>query len=151
MENIVGSYSMTKGFVSQKSDIAIVELLQLLKSRSDTYYFLRYVDKVSGFITQDKLPDTLSLEGQMFDHKVEIRWKKRGDKYDVLWLGIEEPPKDFKSIAGSWQYNNRKALVYPETETRLPKGIKYRSDNVGQRYFRDACTNTIHFIALRIK
>lgn len=142
---------MTKGFVSQKSDIAIVELLQLLKSRSDTYYFLRYVDKVSGFITQDKLPDTLSPEGQMFDKKLELRWKKRGAKYDVLWLGIEEPTNNFKVIAGSWQYEDRDALVYPETETRLPKGIKSGSVNVGQRYFRDACTDTIHFIALRIK
>ena len=146
---------MTKGFVSQKSDISIGELLRLLKSRSDAQYFLRYVDKVSGFIAQDKLKllDTLSPEGQMFDQNVELRWKQRGDKYDVLWLGIEEPTNDFKDIAGNWQYENRKALVYPKTETRLPKGIKSGSVNVnvGQRYFRDTCTDTIHFIALRVE
>lgn len=142
---------MMEGFISQKSNVLIGELRQLLKSRSDTYYFLRDVDKVSGFITQDDLPNTLSPEGHMFDQKVELRWQKRGDKYDLLWLGIEKPPNNFKNIAGKWQCKDRDALVYPDTEARLPKGIKSGSVNIGQRYFSDACTDTIHFIALRIK
>jgi len=131
---------------------SLARLKDLLDTRSQWYYFLRWVDRVSGI--QSELPEGFpSPEGQAFNAEVEVRWKKRGNVYDLLWLGTETPPDefDFKVIEGDWESEVRNAQLYPDKETRLPKGVKKTSCNVQQRYFRDKRTSTIHFIALTEK
>ena len=153
---------MTKikpGMVYRGSNFSQEQLEKLLNTRSTWYYFLRWVHSVSGIvddlakIESDPLRQFPSPEGQAFDAKVEVRWKKRGDGYDVLWLGTETFPDEFdlKEVEGDWESEVRNAQLYPETETRLPKGVKTAKQDIQQRYFRDTRTSTIHFIALTVK
>ncbi len=142
---------MSKATVKALSQVSVEDLKSLLALPS-CYYFLYWPEQVSGFISQ--LPTNFpSPKGQAFNHHTEIRWQQQGDRYNVLWLGIEEAPAGFEAIPGEWIYTDHDAQVYPPTETRLPQGIKPLPPNldVGQRYFCDRRTATIHFIALRIK
>lgn len=115
------------------------------------YYFLRYPDDVSG-IKKGK-PTEFPLEGQVFDAKTELRWKKKGHQYQVLLLSTEDKNLEgFTPLGKNWESKAYDALIYPETETRLPKSVKVPENiNIGQRYFRNPDTATIHFIALTVK
>ena len=112
------------------------------------YYFLRYPHTVSGI--QAGKPQELAPEGQIFDPKTELRWRKTGEKYQVLLLTTEAKTLDgFTPIPRQWVYDDHDAVVYPTTATRLPKPVKVpQKINLKQRYFRDSETSTIHFIAL---
>lgn len=141
---------MNPAKVNSWSKASFSDLEAQLK-RPDLYFFLRWPDKISGIVKD--LPDPFpSPEGQAFNQVLEIRWKQRGDRYDLLWLGTLEASGGFEPIAGDWLYEDRNALVYPPTETRLPQAIQVSNTlDIGQRYFCDRRTGTIHFIALRIK
>lgn len=129
----------------------LVKLLQKRASTQPSYYFLRWFHTVSGFISQ--LPANFpSPEGQMFNHRWEIRWQQQGDKYQVLILSIEDTEPDFTPLAAieTWEVKTEKAYVYPTNETRFPQGIKDNGLNLSQRYFYNPATATIHFIALTL-
>ncbi|NET50640.1 MAG: hypothetical protein F6K09_18500, partial [Merismopedia sp. SIO2A8] len=50
-----------------------------------SWYFLRSPHKVSGIQTGH--PSNISApEGQVFNHERELRWKRRGNAYEVLLL-----------------------------------------------------------------
>lgn len=146
---------MRNAVVGTKSQVSTEELRQLLQTRNSAVYYFRYVDRVEGFCTQ-LTSDKLSPEGQAFDQKTEIRWKQFGDIYDVLWLAIEPEtlPEGFEAIEGKWCCDDQdlQTKVYPETETRLPRGVPSvpQKIDIKQRYFRDRTTSTIHFTALTI-
>jgi hypothetical protein len=144
---------MSTGFVGHRVGVTGEELDELLKQGNDTYYFLKYVDRVSGFCTQLPEKSPLSPQGQMFDRAVELRWKQRGKAYDLLWLGTKEPPAEFEPIEGDWTYCDRQAKVYSKDETRLPRTIAELPKNlvIQQRYFLDKETATVHFVALTVK
>lgn len=146
----------------QKADVATSlvtseQLKLLLKKTENSYYFLKYPHRVSGFITQ--MPDNLAPEGQIFNTQQEIRWKKQGDKFDVLCLTIGKLTQDIdwqsidKNHEIDWSFSDRPAKIYPETETRLPKKIINqipKDQALKQRYFIDRNTATIHFVALTL-
>ncbi|MEG4941176.1 hypothetical protein [Microcoleus sp. F4-D5] len=154
---------MRDGFVSYKR----VGDLQALLARQElnveqSYYFLCWSHKVSGI--RRMLPeakDFPSPEGQMFNSKFELRWKKQGKGYEVLLLSIE--PKNelgFEEIPGKWKADDRSAYFYNAGETRFPKGFTFKDEKdedidptkipVGQRYFQNAATATVHFVALTV-
>ena len=145
-----------KAFVGTKDNLSATELKTLLdrhKGNQNYYYFLRWSNRVSGIITS--LADFPSPEGQMFNADLEIRWKQKGDKYDVLLLSqYDNDYLDFDSFPQTWQAENRKAKFYPEIETRFPKRFIYPESletlNIGQRYFKDQATGIVHFVALTI-
>jgi hypothetical protein len=132
-----------------------------------SYYFLRWFHKVSGI--QMKLPDDFpSPEGQLFNTELELRWKQRGTTYEVLLLGKAEPDAKlgFSPLRGDWKWEgcDRNAYFYDNDETKFPKGFLYQDaegnilspkakplEQVKQRYFRDARTAIIHFVALTVK
>jgi len=136
-------------YVKACSGLSRERLRDLLNNKS-FYYFLRSPSAVSGFITELPVLEDFP-QGQAFNKDVEIRWQKERDSYNVLWLGLQDAPREFKLILGDWTHEDRNAQVYSDKETRLPKEIKHNNPNVGQRYFRNSETGTIHFIALRIK
>lgn len=144
---------MSEIFVG-KSDrlLSLDELKQLLQNQAakqKSWFFLREYHQVSGFISQ--LPDDFaSPEGQLFNHSLEIRWKQRGDKFDVLLLSTTGTEPGFIPIGETWAVKQYKALVYPQTETRFPKKIKDGGVNIFQRQFFNPQTSTIHFVALAI-
>jgi len=142
-----------KAFVGAKENLSAPELKTLLDNhrKSPSYYFLRWANRVSGII--ENLPDSFSPEGQMFNEDLEIRWKQRGDRYDVLLLSkYDDDYPDFDSFAETWQAEDRKANFYPKTETRFPKVFIYPEKlNIGQRYFKDQTTGIVHFVALTIQ
>jgi hypothetical protein len=142
-----------KAFVGTKDNLSASELKTLLehhKGNQNYYYFLRWSNRVSGIVTS--LEDFPSPEGQMFNADLEIRWKQKGEKYDVLLLSKEDSDyADFDSFAQTWQSEDRSASFYPKTETRFPKGFIYSEKlNIGQRYFKDKSTGIVHFVALTI-
>ena len=129
-------------------------LLEKLKTK-DGYYFLKWPDRVSGFVSN--LPDEfLSPEGQMFNSQQEIRWKRKGKNFNILCLTIGEldPDLTWEPLEGDWSFQDREAAVYPETETRFPNKIINQVANdenvVRQRYFLDSKTATVHFVALTV-
>lgn len=147
-------------FVGYKErSLLVPELLELINElkTDNTYYFLRCTHKVSGIqaikkkpITEEKFP---MLEGQIFNHEFELRWKhKRNNTYEVLLLTTGENQYDFQQLGKDWQIEERKAHFYQSTETRFPKGFDYPTDlNIKQRYFLDKTTATVHFIALTVE
>ncbi|MCU0544430.1 MAG: hypothetical protein MUE44_20020 [Oscillatoriaceae cyanobacterium Prado104] len=160
---------MKDGFVGYKLVESKEDLQELLDRAelkiSPSYYFLCWPHKVSGII--QKLPDDFpGYEGQMFNSQFDLRWKKKGTGYEVLLLSIE--PKNelgFEEISGNkeaikWEAIDRPAYFYNTGETRFPKGFIFKDESdekidpkniaVGQRYFQDAKTATVHFIALTV-
>jgi hypothetical protein len=114
-----------------------------------SYFFLRWPHKVSGFCKT--LPEDFpSPEGQVFDSHKELRWKRQGQGYSVLLLSANQPYDSFEPVGKAWEVYVQDAHVYPKTETRFPKGINDQQVNIGQRYFADPKTATIHFIALKV-
>lgn len=156
---------MTDGFVSYKRVGSVQDLKVLLDSKElniePNYYFLCWSDEVSGI--RMKPPDRFpSPEGQMFNSKLEVRWKKQGAGYELLLLSIE--PKNilgFEAISGAWKTCDRPAYFYNTGETRFPNGFIFKDEKneniapkdipIGQRYFQDAKTATVHFIALTVR
>ena len=145
---------MTEVATSILKEKELKPLLEKLKTQ-DSYYFLKWPDRVSGFVSN--LPDEFSSpEGQMFNSQQEIRWKKQGDNFNILCLTTGELDGDIKwhNLEGDWSFQDREAAVYPETETRFPNKIINQVANDGnivrQRYFLDSKTATVHFVALTI-
>ncbi|NJL39939.1 MAG: hypothetical protein HC840_22295 [Leptolyngbyaceae cyanobacterium RM2_2_4] len=148
---------MKPGFVATGT-CSQAELETLLKEQMGDkgWHFVRWAHRVSGF--HKGMPKTLDcLEGQMFTGDRELRWKPQGQKFDVLLLSrsdaqdFHQLKTSFKSVAGDWMTQDRDAHIYPSTETRLPKGITHNEVKVGQRYFIDQITSTVHFVSLVAK
>lgn len=89
----------------QEKPLSVPDLLRLIDKlkTENTYYFLRWTNKVSGII--EKLPDKFPmLEGQMFNHQFELRWKhKRQNTYEVLLLTIDDNHHGFTKLAETWE------------------------------------------------
>ncbi|MDF5731958.1 MAG: hypothetical protein PUP92_29130 [Rhizonema sp. PD38] len=124
-----------------------------------SYYFLRSAHAVSGVCR--KLPKEFATpEGQMFNADCELRWKKRKLGYDVLLLsrvevGLEGMKQDFSN----WEICDFDAYLY-KNEPKFPNSFIFKGLNdedinldgiIAQRYFKDADTATVHFIALTVK
>ena len=156
-----------KGFVGSKQVSSPDELKKLLGELSpdrENYYFVRLPHKVSGICMN--LPAYFpGFEGQMFNEKLEVRWKKQGNGYDVLLLSQEIVNSvEFNPIEVDWQISDRTAYWYLTSENKPPaqfpkeflfldtngKPIKPESIKIGQRYFQDKTTGTVHFVALTI-
>lgn len=148
-----------------KQPISDVELQKLLEqcAQNTSYYFLRWAHAVSGIVEylpdQFPHPDSLkgefpSPEGQLFNAELELRWKRRNQQYEVLLLQKSKPAQldGFEEIPGKWEVRDRNANFYRSDETRFPKGFNYPKDcDIQQRYFSDANTSTVHFVALTLR
>lgn len=151
-----------KGFVYSKQIVSSDELKKLLEklSNQQSYYFLRSPHAVNGICM--KLPEEFpTLEGQMFNADCELRWKKQRYGYDVLLLSQADLKLEgFEKVFGNWEICDFNAYFYKD-ETKFPKGFIFKGLNdeyikpetipIGQRYFKDADTATVHFIALTVK
>lgn len=140
------------GFVGVRNNLTASDLKVLLEHppSQPTYYCLRWLHKLGEFSTE--LPkDFPSPEGQMFDENREIRWQQKGDSFSVLLLSTTGEEPGFKAVGKRWNVQDRNAHLYPPTETRFPKLRGETPVNIGQRYFSDADTSTVHFVALRVK
>lgn len=150
---------MKPGFVGTTTVSSPTDLESLLKNHAGDkgWYFLRWAHTVSGF--KRALPsDFERAEGQMFTGDRELRWKPQGKEFNVLLLSsidlrenLDRLKTDLKPVAGDWITQDWDAHVYPPNETRLPRGIAYNGVNVGQRYFIDQTTWTVHFVSLIAK
>jgi len=87
----------------------------------------------------------------MFDGDRELRWKQQGSQFEVLILSTRKETPAFEPVGEDWTVQKRKAYVYPATETRLPQGIADRQVNISQRYFHNAKTAIVHFVALTVE
>jgi hypothetical protein len=141
-------------FVGISQKLLSADELQSLISKlanDSSYYFLRWANRVSG-VTK-KLENFPMLEGQMFNSELELRWKQKGANYEAFLLSstAREYP-DFEPLDREWEIEDKHAYFYPHTETRFPKGFIYPPElNIGQRYFKDKKTATVHFVALTVK
>jgi hypothetical protein len=127
-----------KGFAYFKHVSLSDELRALLEKLSiePSYYFLRYPHAVSGIWM--KLPEEFfpGFEGQMFNSKWELRWKKQGVGYDVLLLSRIEAAPDlgFEPVSSNskqinWEICDRNAYLHNIDETQFPKGFIYKGVN----------------------
>lgn len=139
-------------FVGVQEVVSAEDLQLILKqfTHKDCCFFLKWPHKVSGFCHQ--LPAEFpSPEGQLFDRKQELRWKQQKQGYSILLLSTEKLHSGFQPVGEAWKAQEQKASLYPTAETRFPKGINDQGVDVGQRYFLDPQTATVHFVALTLR
>ncbi|MBE9067529.1 hypothetical protein IQ260_12755 [Leptolyngbya cf. ectocarpi LEGE 11479] len=150
--------SEATAFVGTADNINQATLENLIQTcmGNQAWRFLRWPHEVK-LLEPTKAIDYSCREGQVFDQKSELRWKKlKGEQYSVLVLSTIQLDKSLTPVGTAWMPKDLEANFYPKTETRFPKGLDYNdsSDNkldIGQRYFIDEATGTVHFIALRVK
>jgi hypothetical protein len=98
----------------------------------------------------------------MFNTDRELRWKKQANQYELLLLSrIEADLEGFEKLTEEWEICDRPACFHDIEETKFPKsfiyqgadGQKINSQNIsiGQRYFQDKKTATVHFVALTVR
>lgn len=145
----------TIGFVMIRN-FSDEELKTLLKREIDCTdcCFLRWPHKVSGFCSAIH-QDCFSPEGQVFNTVRELRWRPLGTGFSVLLLSLdqreEDPFNSFKPVGETWHTQDLEAHVPTQTETRFLRGLSAAGKtnfHIGQRYFIDPKTATIHFVAL---
>ncbi|NCJ07622.1 hypothetical protein GS597_14110 [Synechococcales cyanobacterium C] len=115
-----------------------------------SWLFLKWPHQVSGFC-QALPPEFPSPEGQLLTPQLELRWKPQGQGYSLLLLSIAGAVPEFEPVGQTWLTQDHSAFLYPETETRFPRGLRYQALKLGQRYFLDAQTATVHFAALSVR
>lgn len=127
--------------------LSATELQDFLETWSECHWFQRWPHCVRW-----EAPDweALSPIGQVFNRDRELRWKQRGDRFDVLLLSRIALPPEFEAIGQGWRYRDRSAHFYPKTDTRLPRSLSYPDINIAQRYFMDAQTAVVQFVALTL-
>ena len=144
--------------VASVANIAAVTKLVNDCIGSNGYLFLRWPHKVHCSSVSELPEEGLNCpEGQAFNQDKELRWKRKGSAYELLLLSESEEEKSpviaqFSAIGSSWETKALDAKSYPATETRFPKKITIPEGlDLGQRYFIDAETACVQFIALRAK
>jgi hypothetical protein len=157
---------MNKGFVYVRSGLSRDEVKELLDklAAEESYYFVRSPHAVSGICM--KLPDNFfpGFEGQMFNADRELRWKKQGSAYQALLLSrVEADLEGFEPIDKDceWQICDRAAYFHALDEPKFPKTFVYKGEknekivsnniSIGQRYFQEKRTATVHFVALTVR
>ncbi len=141
-------------FVGHRQVNSADELKKLIlqyAAQAPSYYFLRWAHRVSG--VEAELPENFpSPEGQVFNTVLELRWKPQGSGYSVLLLSKDLASVDgFTAISGDWQTRDRTAHFNGKTDARFPKSFIYPDDlPIQQRYFLNAKTATVHFVALTV-
>lgn len=155
---------MNTGFVYVRSHLSSDDIKELLAelATEESYYFVRSPHAVSGICR--KLPDEFSLgfEGQMFNSDRELRWKKQGGSYEALLLSsVAAYLEGFEPIGENWEYCDRAAYFHDLDEPKFPKTFIYKGENdekidfkninIGQRYFQEKSTATVHFVALTVR
>ncbi|MEG4584073.1 hypothetical protein QUA54_02335 [Microcoleus sp. MOSTC5] len=157
---------MNKGFVYVRSGLSRDEVKELLEklATEESYYFVRSPYAVSGICM--KLPEEFfpGFEGQMFNAYRELRWKKQGSAYQALILSrVEADLEGFEPIDKDceWQICDRAAYFHRLDEPKFPKSFVYKGENdekivsnnisIGQRYFQEKRTATVHFVALTVR
>ncbi len=155
---------MNTGFVGVRSGLSRDEVKELLEklATEESYYFVRSPHAVSGICM--KFPEEFfpGFEGQMFNADRELRWKKQGSAYETLLLSrVEADLEGFEAIGKNWEWCDRTAYFHPLDETKFPKSFIYKGENdekldsnkisIGQRYFQEKRTATVHFVALTVR
>ncbi|WP_346291416.1 hypothetical protein [Sphaerothrix gracilis] len=148
------SYTALQGFVYISRTTLDQSSLDQLMRRCITgraWHCLRWPDRTR--FNSDLPSDFVCTEGQVFNQDREFRWKQRGDRYEVLLLSSTAvTDATLKPLVQEqeWLIRDLNAHFYPETETKLPRGIHYPEDlDIGQRYFIDGQTGSVQFVALR--
>lgn len=150
--------SEATAFVGTADNLDLTTLRSLIDDcvSEQAWRFLRWPHEVK-LLEPTKEIDYSCREGQVFNQSSELRWKKlKDEQYSVLVLSTNQLDKSLTAMGETWSHKDLEANFYPKTETRFPKGLDYEdsSDNkldIGQRYFIDEATGTVHFIALRVK
>jgi hypothetical protein len=152
------------GYVGFKQVSSSAELKNLLDklATEESYYFVRSPHAVSGMCM--KLPEEFfpGFEGQMFNADRELRWKRQGSAYETLLLSrVETDLEGFEAIGKNWEWCDRAAYFHGIDETKFPKSFIYKGENdekldsnnisIGQRYFQEKRTATVHFVALTVR
>ncbi|MEL6454880.1 MAG: hypothetical protein AAFQ40_09215 [Cyanobacteria bacterium J06623_5] len=150
---------MSKAFVGTQQSVTLERLTELVEKHvgSAAYAFWRWPHDVLLDALQNQPTTGLkSDEGQAFNATTEIRWRHRGEQFDVLLLAKDkEKVQDkecWEEMEGDWHSQEREAMVYLKSETSLPRKVILPSGlTLGQRYFIDSRTGYVQFVALRVK
>ncbi|WP_373542341.1 hypothetical protein [Chamaesiphon sp.] len=146
---------MSQALVGTKTLDSIEELRDLLAQFDPKRcYFGRWAHKVSGLVKSLDLV-LPSPEGQMFCIECELRWKQNSRQgYEVLLLHCDRSviKLGFEPVGNGWLVSAPfPAHQYDSDETRFPQGFHAAEKmNLQQRYFRDAATDTVHFVAITL-
>jgi hypothetical protein len=147
---------MSNAFVGTAS-VDFVELKNIVRRclSGKVWQFLRWPHQVKlSQLDVDSKDFFECQEGQVFNQTRELRWQRKGDSCEVLLLSDVGGDDALSEIEPKrlWKTQDLNAMAYPSTETRLPQPVKVPDDlDLGQRYFMDAETACVHFVALRVK
>lgn len=150
---------MMDAFVGATSGNINLQALKEIIGRcieGEAWTFLRspHEVKLLPFKSDTKIFDC--AEGQLFTATCELRWQQQAGAYDVLLLSKAKGDDALQPVGKKWETKDLKANFYPPTEARFPKGLAYENKegvpklDIGQRYFIDAQTACVQFIALRV-
>ena len=152
-----GATGMTYvGFCSVNSEHELRQLIERF-DRSTSYYFLRWVHRVSGMVAS--LPEgTLSPDGQVFNTAMELRWKACESGFEVLLLSTQGEEEGFQSMGNGWRHDDRPVLLNglqsEQKNLRYSNGFIYapevKQKQIGQRYFQNLETLAVQFISLTV-
>lgn len=154
LERILVQFQPTREVFQQDSD---------QKQIAQPIYFLKWLHQVSGMVNNlEHLPAKFpSPEGQMFTDSISLRWRQQGQQYDLLLLSPnplsctaewQEISENNQPI--SWETRLLPILFHDEQDPQYPNRFNFQGvleKDICQRYFRDACTGTVHFVALTLK
>jgi hypothetical protein len=146
---------MSQALVGTKTVDSIAALQSLLAEfATDCGYFGRWAHEVSGLVKSLDLA-LPSPEGQMFCHQCEVRWKQNSPEgYEVLLLHCNRAVTEwgFEPVGNGWLVSAPfPAHINDTKDYRFPYGF-HNPENMKlhQRYFRDAATDTVRFVALTL-
>ena len=125
-------------------------------------YFLRWAHGVSGLVNQ--LPENFpSPQGQLLTPQLELRWQQQRLGYDSLLLSTSPVNKEhgFQPLAERFSQESdqsgrpalRPVLAHPRRGPQYPKAFTYsglEARQLRQRYFRNARTGIVQFVALTL-
>lgn len=150
---------MTIGFVETTIESIALPALKTIVDRcvgNDSWGFFHSASAFDLFKPGGPVDFSSYSEGQLFNSKSELRWKRQEDQYGVLLLSISGGDDDLQPLGKTWKTEDRKANFYPHTEARFPKALCYPKENdvqqldIGQRYFIDTQTACVQFVSLRV-
>jgi hypothetical protein len=113
-------------FVGYKQvPLSVTELQNLISELviEPSYYFFRRTHAVSGIKEQPPTNDDFStmIEGQMFNHQFELRWKRKArDSYEVLLLTIADNHNNFIPLKEISEKNKEPWRIEPNNQEKFP-------------------------------
>lgn len=137
---------------------ALMTRLETLQFAEPSYYLLQRAEAITDWAEGAPDPEEIAAhtQGRVFDKNGEIRWKKVGNGYSLLWLSEKDLPDGFEPF-GEWQTSSAQDYLLlgggetkPWRDTRIPRTLNYPMEwckypRIRVIQYKDIASQTIRF------